>query len=551
MATSSPVRAERSQPMRTPILCGLIYAVLMWLAFPPISLWGLAFVAIWPIAWLAWVTDRPLRDAVLASIGSAPFFAYHHWWIGDVSAVGLGPLIVYLAAWTGLFVVSTSIIHRRLPGLPAALVVPTVWVGLEVLRGEVAFNGYPWFLIGQPLIASQALSGVASIGGVYLVSLLVVAAAGVWLDARYASKRVRRINIGVSALVMLGWAVGMAAGAPKESATPGHPLRVAVVQTNVPSDNKVRWTREQQQQDFAEFLELSVQAAQSNPDVLIWPETMFPGPALDAAGASAIAQAGYSNENAMRDQLLTFQSRLGIPMVIGAITATNIQIDAQGRQSQDAVYNSVYVLNRGRVLDERYDKLAPTPFGETLPYISRWPALQRLVMFIGLGASGMDFGLDAGHRPTTLKLPVEGGEVSLATPICFESTQSRICRRIVTSGDGADVLVVLTNDGWFGDWDQVRTMHLLLARWRCVELGLPMVRSANTGQSALIDGHGRVLASLSPRVAGVLEGTVHVGGRHTLFRDIGNLIGWVMLGLYGVALIWLAGTGLIQRRNVA
>jgi len=527
------------------ICCGLWFAALMWLAFPPISLWGLAFVAIWPLAWLAWTSDRPTRDALLASIGSAPFFAYQHWWIGEVSAVGLGPLIVYLSIWPGLFVASASIIHRRLPALPATLVIPAAWVGLEVLRGEVAFHGYPWYLIGQPLIASEALSGVASIGGVYLVSLLVVMAAGVWVDARFASRRVRRINIAVSTAVVLIWAIGV----PRGPAPAGRPLRVGIVQTNVPSDNKVQWTRQQQARDFAEFLDLSAQAARLQPDVLVWPETMFPGRALDSAGVKAIARAGYANENAMRDQLLAFQSRIGIPMVIGAITATNIQIDAQGRPSQDAVFNSVYVLDHGRVLDERYDKLAPTPFGETLPYISAWPALKRLVLRIGLGVSGMDFGLDAGQRPTTLRLPVGDGEVKLATPICFESTQSGICRRIVDTGEGADVLVVLTNDGWFGSWDQVRDTHLLLARWRCVELGLPMIRSANTGRSAIIDRRGRVQGSLKSRISGVFEGTVSVGGQQTIFRTIGNLVGWVLLGIYGVVLGWVLGLGWIHRRS--
>ncbi len=106
----------------------------------------------------------------------------------------------------------------------------------------------------------------------------------------------------------------------------------------------------------------------------------------------------------------------------------------------------------------------------------------------------------------------------MATPVCFESTQSRIVSRIVASSDGTNLMVLATNDGWFGAADRGREMHLA-PRWRCLELGLPMVRSANTGISAVIDHKGRVLGRVEPDTSGVLSSPCKRAGVDTLWCD--------------------------------
>src|SRR5690606_14295979 len=105
---------------------------------------------------------------------------------------------------------------------------------------------------------------------------------------------------------------------------------------------------------------------------------------------------------------------------------------------------------------------------------------------------------------------------------------------IVNAGQGTNLMVVMTNDGWFGSSDQGRRVHLMLARWRCLELGLPLVRSANTGISAHIDHRGRVLANLEPRVPGVLVVPVEAGRARPLYGVVGNAVAWVSLAGLGV-----------------
>ena len=135
----------------------------------------------------------------------------------------------------------------------------------------------------------------------------------------------------------------------------------------------------------------------------------------------------------------------------------------------------------------------------------------------------------------------------MATPICFEATAADVCRMLVF-GNGrrrADLLVNVTNDGWFGDFDPGRWQHLQLARWRCVELATPMVRAANTGVSCVIDARGRVLRKRvdgsfgTVRVEGVMTADVPLCSDLPLTARIGDAPGWVIFAA-GTALVLLA-----------
>jgi apolipoprotein N-acyltransferase len=240
------------------------------------------------------------------------------------------------------------------------------------------------------------------------------------------------------------------------------------------------------------------------------------------------------------------QERVGVPLLVGAETARGLTYAPDGsggvRVSADSRHNSALLFQDGRITGERYDKLHLTPFGEVMPLISRWDWLER--QLLALGAGGMTFDLAPGPGPRVIEvvLPEEAGEeeeraVRIATPICFEATMSRICRRLVFDRGKrrADLMINLTNDGWFGGFDAGRRQHMQLARWRCLELSTPMIRAANTGISAFIDANGRVLASgidaegRDARVAGVLSGSIPTGFRSNTYAVIGDLVGWVAL----------------------
>lgn len=524
------IQAGRGVRWYHALVAGLMHAALMLLAFPPISFYGLSFLAPVPLLWIAWKSQKPFKQGVLIAAGVLPFYAYQLDYVFHITAAGYIPLLLHLAMWPGLFVWIAGTVRRRFKKLPAVLLLPVVWVGLETIRGEVLWGGFEWYQVGQPLIALPAVAGIASLGGGYLLTLVLVLLGCLLLEVRSGSQLKKPAILASAAFVVAVWGVSILT-LPRASGDGASSVRISLVQTDVPQDNKVAWTPEQRMMDYQNFANLTIKAAGDRPDLIVWPETMFPGPALDDAGAMAINRDGYNEANNIRDHFLALQSELRVPMLVGAITATNIRIDKQGRQFQDATYNSAYLVRNGQVQADRYDKIAPTPFGETLPYIKSVPWLQNLVLQIGLGASGMDFGLDAGTKAAPIELETESSVIRAATPICFESSQSRICRRIVNGGPGADLMIVMTNDGWFGDSDHGRAMHVLLARWRCLELGLPMARVANTGQSCFIDAKGRVTDMLPPQEAGVLTGQVRLNSSlsRTPYRTIGNLVGWAAL----------------------
>jgi apolipoprotein N-acyltransferase len=244
-------------------------------------------------------------------------------------------------------------------------------------------------------------------------------------------------------------------------------------------------------------------------------------------------------------------------MLIGADGVDGLDLDVlEGgavEATEDARYNSTYLVQDGNVMPSRYDKLHLTPFGEVMPYISRWKTLESLFLQVGIGAAGMQFNLDAGSRAVTHTLETESGPVRLATPICFEGIMPGVCRRLAYAAGQrrADLFVQVTNEGWFGDFDPGREQHLQIVRWRAVELGISIVRAANTGISAAIDPSGRVtqrgVERGDTKVEGVLRASVPLAGSSTLYGRLGDVVGWISLGLG--ALIMLAGVVRARRES--
>jgi apolipoprotein N-acyltransferase len=558
----------------------------MVLAFPPVGLWWLTLATVLPGAWLAWrlsdllapvptrASARRRRWGVIAAgagfaVGCMPGWAWLMRFVIDITGPGYPGAVVYLSLYGGAFVVVGGVAGAafRRPAL-RALALAVVWCGLETLRGEVLMEGFPWFLAGHPLIEWPGAAWLASLAGAYAVSLPVAMVGAGVCGLLVARGRAQGGsggggNAGRGAgLVAAAGVVALLAGAavwPGASAMPeaGASLRIAAVQTNLPQDNKMAWSMLQRERDFDRFLELTRQAAggtgeaRGKPDVIVWPETTFPGLALNPEAVEVERNAGLRFRVAASaeggpervipstvffDRLIDEQSRLGVPMLVGALASEGLRIVAEAgggvRIEQDRRHNSVFMLREGRVEPERFDKLALTPFGEMIPHLSSFPTLRDAVL--GVGAAGMEFDLSPGSRVRAFSVADAGGRVwKLVTPICFEATVPSVVRRMLVE-TGADLIVSPSNDGWFGPYPGGREAHLLFARWRCAELGVPMVRSVNTGRSAFIDRWGRVQQSLGEFVDGVLVAEVApAAGVPTLYRRAGDWLAWSMLGLTG------------------
>ncbi|MEO1129092.1 MAG: apolipoprotein N-acyltransferase, partial [Planctomycetota bacterium] len=376
-------------------------------------------------------------------------------------------------------------------------------------------------------------------------------------------QRRRRVVIGAGGFVFGAAMMVAATGAATPrflDASERGPVRVGLVQTNLPQDNRMAWSLRDRVSDLEDFLRLSRNVAADGPDFIVWPETMFPGSTLSPDAIDAEREAGLFHADLglastfFVDRLLDGQRDIGVPMIVGAIGVDGFEVvllDSGGVDFDvDARFNSTFVVRDGAIAAERYDKMHLTPFGEVMPYISAWPWLER--QLLAIGARGMAFDLDAGRDPVVHVLPTAAaGDVRVATPICFEVTADWVPRRLVTEGGErrADLMVHLTNDGWFGQFAGGRANHQLITRWRCIELATPAVRCANTGISSSIDARGRVLAEQPGWTDGTLTVEVMLPPEDalTIFARLGDVAGFTSL----LATVVLGVLGVVRGRRTA
>ncbi|MCC6426495.1 MAG: apolipoprotein N-acyltransferase [Phycisphaerales bacterium] len=578
---------------RPALIGGFLHGILMALAFDPIGWWPLAIAAIAPLVWAAIRIERamPASELTLRAAfgkrawlklmlavwaGCMPMFLFEKAWIFDVSAGGYPLLAGYMALYPALFVLLLVRIVRcgrwGLWGLwgsklPLGISAGILWAGIEFFRGEVLFKGYGWLNIVHPLAQSPWMSAAGAVVGVYGVCLLTACVtaslSAIWCNQRAG---VHRAALAAVAIVWVCLSV-VGAGSRSVGDGPRRILRIGIVQTNLPQSNKIAPTYESTRALWRDLERLTLEAAAGKPDMIAWPETMKPGLALDAASvkaerdaAIALFPADKSKEPvstaSFAEATMQLQKAIGCPLLVGEDAYDKLRF---GRHPEgglkveyDHRYNSAMLVAEGKVQERRYDKVRLTPFGEEMPYISAWPWLADKLL--DLAARGMRLDLSSGRELTVFSVPLpDGSPARFVTPICFEATQMDLCRHMVFDGSTrrADVMINMTNDGWFGWWKAGRSQHLQIARWRAIELETPVIRAANTGISCIIDADGRVrrisagAEGVDWNQAGVLVDDVVLPTAVTPFVRGGWILGWVVLAGAG-ALVLIS---LIPRRS--
>ncbi|MBO6514629.1 MAG: apolipoprotein N-acyltransferase, partial [Phycisphaerales bacterium] len=422
----------------------------------------------------------------------------------------------------------------------------------------------------QPLIDSpgQILAGpaaIASISGMYFVGQ-ISAMFGFAVVRVILGEDVKFNAITGSALVtgwcLLGW-IGVSYPATNNSA---RQLVVGIVQPNVPQDNRMSWTDRQRYVDWLMLRQLTEGSAIDplRPDLIVWPEGFVPGWTFDPISLQHERDYGFTwnlspkfpgdapgdfglpervAATTIVDELLFMQSQIDIPMIVGSVAYENLDIQRTDENwvlyKNDGMFNSAFVVQDGEVSSKWYNKMHLTPFGEVMPIISNWEWLEQ--QLLALGASGMEFTLSPGDDATVLDLETRHGSLRAGVPICFEATVPGVTRELVfDQGERrADVLINITNDGWFGSWEPSRRAHMLIARWRCIEVATPMIRSANSGVSCVINQYGKVThewltrSDPSDPKTGYLNATVQLGSAEPFPGSglIGAVFGWGVLAM--------------------
>jgi len=629
-ADSSVLTLNPTRPTswRFCLVAGALHALINVLVFPPYDLWILVYLSPLPLVVLALRTTSPLRSFLSVWLTSFLSWLWIHHWIADVSVLGYPFLAAYQGFWPALFVWLLAAVspHSRLEkklkalrtrvgtqrgeahriltlatmSLPSTLLVPILWVGVEYFRGHVFLGGYPWFMLGHPLIHAPVLCQIADFGGAYGVSFVAATGAGLIADLLTLplfrrGRLTGTIKLSFAFFVILqagtvGYGMFQLSNQPDGESTPS--ITVTAVQTNLPIDNKTTWSIKEQVDFFQQTVELTrlwtgptSEPGGVQPDLIVWPETMVPGLGLNPEALSEIRR--FETETNIpvtgdlggsglmyHRELARLAADLRTPLLVGATAPSGLTVElaTETNEQEQKLYrieptnrftrNSVYLYGAdGRQDVSRYDKLVLTPFGEVIPVVYRWPDLQNRV--VGLGAEGMKFNLRPGDRPVRFEVtrPEHDTESDMpltfviATPICFESTSPDACRRLVWGGDSpvrpADLLINVTNDGWFGSSTGGRAQHLQIGRFRCIENRKPMVRAANTGISAAIDSSGYVLVQGPTQPGdgslptwnseGVMTATIQLDSRRTLYATVGDLLALLcLIGTLAACLLRIA-----------
>ena len=494
-----------------------IFGLLAVGALPPLYIVPLAAVSFVGFLWL--LAGAPTgRAAFLAGWGFGfGYFAGGLYWVTealltDTERFGwMVPLAVpILAGGLALFIALVALATQltRTGGVARVLVFAVVWTGAEWLRGTV-LTGFPWNPIGSIWAGSAVMLQSVSVVGVFGLGFLTVSVAAmpaVLGEPVLGDRGLRSWRPVLSALLVLG--VVTLGGMVRLAGTdlgyvPGISLRI--VQANI--SQTMKWRTARRSQNFAKHLELTRAPGFEKITHVIWPESAVPY--------------FLTADTERRAMIGRFVPKDGLIL-------TGVARRSQPGSGPPQFWNSLRAIDGTGKIVATYDKFHLVPFGEYVP-------LRRFVPIPQI-ANGAEF--SAGPGPKTLRLP---GLPPVSPLICYEAI---FPGAVVAPGPRPKWLLNVTNDGWFGKSFGPH-QHLAAARMRAVEEGLPIVRAANTGISAVFDSYGREISRLGLGRQGVLDVPLPraMVGR-TPFSRIGN---------WSLALLLAAGWALVlvfSRRHV-
>jgi apolipoprotein N-acyltransferase len=511
----------------------LVAGALSALAMEPFNAWPVLFLTFPVMVWL-------IDGAGAGRMRGVPAAAMAGWWFG------LGYFVPGLY-WIGYaFLVDASTFAWLLPfailGLPAYLALFTafgfalarlIWTrdasrvialaacltASEWLRGH-ALTGFPWNTFGYALTEPLALAQTASLIGLWgmtFLSVVIFASPAVLIDGH---SRGRKPWIAPVIALLLLATMGIFGGVRLilQPTTMVAKVKLRIMQPNLQQD--VRFNYSAKAEVMQKYLTLSDRA--SGPEstgvrdvsILIWPESAFPF--FLTREADAMAQ--------IADLLPK-----GTILITGAVRAPDLPPGVRITRA----YNSIYAIDHDGSVLSVYDKLHLVPFGEYLPY-QNW--MEKLG-FVQL--TKVQGGFIAGTRRHTMEIPNAPRMLPL---ICYEAI---FPGDIVPPGDRPGWIVNLTNDGWFG----ISTgpyQHLQQTRMRAIEEGLPVVRAANTGISAVIDPLGRIVARLGLGLEGVLDSSLPSAIPPTIYARVGDIPAAIMVI---IALIYVMRRRVIKQTS--
>jgi apolipoprotein N-acyltransferase len=481
--------------------------------YPPYSTGWLAWFGLVPLIVVVCRCPGPRQALAAAWIASTVQCLLALRWIpsvlvdyGSVSKPLAGSLFAAMSVMLGASPAVPVGLARLVTKNPAAVVllIPFGWVLHELVLTSFPFGGFPWLLLGYSQTDWKWVSGVSAVTGVYGASFLVVvvncAVAGfVTLPSRGLRLRV---GAGAAALVCAGLALGRSE-LWRETGRATH--SVAMLQANISMDE----SDEIRTRKFLEgYTEMGRRLPAGSADLLIIPES--PSPLI------------FQFDERYRSAMAALARRHPLGMVL-----SNIAFD--GHDSASRYFNSAYFLGPDGSERGRYDKVKLVPFGEYVPMQGLLGVAESISKDVG--------GFTPGRDLVAVPLGSSGPASAL---ICFEAVFPQLSRGMVAGG--AQVLINLSNDGWFRDTDAPH-QHLNIARWRAMENHRYLLRATNSGITAVIKPDGTVTGPSGVLTEGVFTGRFSFESGTTQYTRRGDLFAaaCAMIFVLSVCAAGLAG----------
>ncbi len=446
-------------------------------ALPPAHGLPLLIPAFAGLLWLITAARSPWRATL-----SGWWFGFGHflaafYWVGaalmtdpDKFTYLSVPAVICLAAGLALFpaLAALAVSVSRQSGFARILLFAVAWTATEWLRGTI-LSGFPMNLIGTAWTVSEGMIQMAAVTGAYGLSFMTILAAGTFsllaepLRGGIVARNWRApvAMIIVLASIWFGGTIRLALQNPPPVAG----VDLLIVQPNIPQE--LKWRGDTRKASLEKHMQMTLASKYDSVSHIIWPETAVPY--------------NLSQDPGLADWLSTAVPKNGL-LITGAIRR-------KGEEGSLRLWNSLHAVDSNGLLRLTYDKHHLVPFGEYMP-------LRNIMSFAKLTYGDVDF--SSGPGAQTLEVP---GLPPVSPLICYEAI---FPGRVVSSETRPGWILNITNDGWFGN-TAGPYQHLQAARLRAVEEGLPLVRAANTGISAVVDPLGRYVGRLSLGTEGVLN----------------------------------------------
>lgn len=536
--TSSDPPVDRTSKLPVPkhFLVAVLGGALLWLSFAPVAIWPLAWFAITPWCWLIekekFDSGRPYLWIWLAG------FMY---WLATIYFVPIPhPLLwvgwvvfsLYLSLFLPMFIGISRVLTRQF-SVPALLAVPVTWVGIEYLRSNYVVP-FGTILLGHTQFKFPLLIQTADLFGMYTVSFLIalfsMCVTKIWMSRDRLSNAILPATIGVTVVAgMVGygyWRLGTDRDDPDSPV-----VRTALIQGSIDTEFPATSAEANRilERHVTQYRDLTWQARKEagELDLIVWPETTFlAGYSVVDVDEEQLSDNEKTTLAVNRDNFEYFWKGVTGQIPFGEVkppmdwgpVAMLTGVPGSNLLTNDS-YNSAVLIEKNGEVISHYHKEHLVILGEYIPFAKWFPFLYRL------SPNGKD--VTSGKGPANFSL----GGLNFAPNICFESTVPHLIRRhvneLAAAGKEPDVLVNLTNDGWFFG-TACLDHHLACNVFRSVEMRKPVLVCANTGFSAVIDSAGNIRNVGPRREVGILYvNVVRETEQFSLYREFGDGLPWL------------------------